>query len=384
MTTKCPPVVLASLMLLGCGGTATNNRTPPPDNTPPACFQREPGRIYLNRDAIYVANAGTSSIWAFQAVSDAQPAGAVCGSPFHVDAPPTALGGGGIGSVGLVVASEPQKSISVFSVDFLTSVLTGPLFTITTPFTPKAVAAIESFFYVANFEASISAYHVAPGGKSATEVPGSPFPAGAGSVAIAAANPGLLYVANSLSNDVSGYLLDANGVATSLPGSPYPAGNAPASVEVEPPFFPNPLGGPTLVFVANAGSNDVSVYSIANDGGLLPVPGSPFAAGSEPSSTGVGSELPLQFCYVANFQSNNISGYRIDATTGSLTPLVGFPLVAGAKPVSMAEAHRWLYVANAGSETLSVFRIDVTSGGLTPASGSPFPVGKSPSAVLYF
>jgi len=295
-------------------------------------------------------------------------------------------GRGGIGSVGLVVASEPQKSISVFSVDFLTSVLTGPLFTITTPFTPKAVAAIESFFYVANFEASISAYHVAPGGKSATEVPGSPFPAGAGSVAIAAANPGLLYVANSLSNDVSGYLLDANGVATSLPGSPYPAGNAPASVEVEPPFFPNPLGGPTLVFVANAGSNDVSVYSIANDGGLAAVPGSPFVTGGGPSSSGTGNALPLKFVYVANSKSNNISGYSIDPSTGALTPLAGSPFAAGAGPSSLAVASGrvFRYTANTGSNNLSVFSIDSKTGALTPASGSPFPVGKSPSAVLYF
>ena len=46
--------------------------------------------------------------------------------------------------------------------------------------------------------------------------------------------------------------------------------------------------------------------------------GSPFAAGSE--ATSVTIEPTGRFAYVANFGANNISAYRIDTTSGALTP----------------------------------------------------------------
>jgi hypothetical protein len=40
-----------------------------------------------------------------------------------------------------------------------------------------------------------------------------------------------------------------------------------------------------FVYVANGGgSNDVSAYRVDENGALIPVPGSPFAAGAQPSS----------------------------------------------------------------------------------------------------
>ena len=367
MKTRIALLLLFGLVTTGCG----NN----PDEIP---------RQLFNSNAIYVANEGSSSISAFQLVGPSG-AGPVDGSPFRVNAPPTALGGNEPSDLSLLVASESGKTISMFSVDLKTSVLRGPLFTVTTPFTPKGVAAWRDFFYVANAEGNVSAFR-APRGGAPTEVPGSPFPAGAGPVSLAAAEPGLLYVANSLSDDVSGFVLDASGVPTPLPGSPFPAGDAPAWVDVQPPFFPNALGGPTLVFVANARSNSISVYSIATNGSLVPAPGSPFAAGAAPSSIGIGNALPLKFVYVANSQSNTISGYKIDPATGALTPLAGSPFPAGLNPVSVAVAinRAFLYVANAGSNNLSVFQIDNNTGALTPVSGSPFKVGTRPRAVLFF
>jgi 6-phosphogluconolactonase (cycloisomerase 2 family) len=272
-------------------------------------------------------------------------------------------------------------------VDYLTSELTGPLFTIRTPLTPVAVAGLGSFFYVANAEGSVSAYQISSSGAVATELARSPFPAGAGPVAIAsAAGPGLLYVANSQSNDISGYSPDpSTGVPTPLPGSPYPAGDGPASVAVDPYAGPNPFGV-RVVIVPNKLSNNVSVFSVAGDGSLVPVPGSPFPAGGAPTSAATGDGVPLGLVYVSNSGSNDISGYTIDNGTGALTPLAGPPFSAGNLPASVAMTSngRFLYVANAGSSSLSVFASDPQTGALAPVSGSPFPVGQSPRAVLYF
>ncbi len=42
-----------------------------------------------------------------------------------------------------------------------------------------------------------------------------------------------------------------------------------------------------------------------------------------------------QFVYTANFGSNDVSAYAIDAGTGALTPLAGSPFAAGSLPVSV-------------------------------------------------
>jgi 6-phosphogluconolactonase len=81
-----------------------------------------------------------------------------------------------------------------------------------------------------------------------------------------------------------------------------------------------------FVYVANQGSNNVSAYHIRENGALMPVDGSPFPAGGEPTSVAVG-----RFVYVANQSSSNISAYHID-DCGFLTPVAGSPFPAGSFP----------------------------------------------------
>lgn len=385
MRTRLCFLILSALAMLGCGG-GTRETSPP-------CFTPQPGVGYLSTDGIFVANTGSSSVSAFQLVNPTTgpAAGGVCGSPFHTDAPPTALGGGNWPPSGealdLIVASGPQKTILLFRVDFITDRLTGPVATFASRLTPTAIAVWgNSFFYIANAEGSVSAYQLLSA-SAVTEIPGSPFPAGAGPVAVATAEPGLLYVANSQSNNVTGYALNPNtGVPAPLPGSPFAAGADPSSIEVAPPVYPDPNGGQTLVIVTNAGSNDVSVYSVRGDGGLTPVPGSPFAAGAAPVSSATGNLYPLKYLYVADSQSNGISAYSIDGATGELAPLAGFPFALSFSPSSLAvsSGRAFLYVVGTSSNSLWVFQVAGSSGALTPVPGSPFPVGQGPHTLLYF
>lgn len=168
----------------------------------------------LNTNTVYVANTGSKSVSAFEETATPEANDTlipVAGSPFRLSGPPTALAGDGISGFGLVVASRSARTISEFRVDFRTGVLAGPLYTFTTRYTPMGVAGWSKFLFVANLEGSVSAYQVT-NGSTVTEVAGSPFPAGSGPVALAAAlttGPGALYVANSLSNNVSGFLIDA-------------------------------------------------------------------------------------------------------------------------------------------------------------------------------
>ena len=88
-----------------------------------------------------------------------------------------------------------------------------------------------------------------------------------------------------------------------------------------------------LVYVANAGSNNVSAFRIAESGALTPVAGSPFPAGRDPRSLAV--DLFRRFVCVANAGSNNVSVYRIGAN-GGLTLVAGSPFPAGSDPRSLA------------------------------------------------
>lgn len=379
-------LVLSVLVTAGCGGPA------PSGPSPAGCFVQQPGVAYIDRPAVYVANAGSSSISAFLPLGSPHRLDLVCGSPFRVSDPPTALAGGEVigEQADLVVLSAPGKTISFFRVDVAAGGLTGPLLTLHTPYTPVAAMTMGGSLYVADGQSGVWGYQLAgsPGAPTAAEVPGSPFSAGAGPAAIAAiGGPSWLYVANSQSNDVSGYSTDpATGALIPLPGTPFPAGTQPSSIAAWPPQYPSPTGGATVVVVTNAGSNDVSVFQITSGGSLTPVPGSPFAAGSGPSSTRFGNGLPLSHLYVANSKSNDISGYNIDDATGVLTPAAGSPFPAGASPSSLAMGFGWgVFVANQSSNNLSFFYVsDQQTGALVPVGGSPFAVGESPQAVLFF
>jgi 6-phosphogluconolactonase len=68
-----------------------------------------------------------------------------------------------------------------------------------------------------------------------------------------------------------------------------------------------------FVYVANAGSGNVSAYSIGANGALTPISGSPFAAGgesvAEPFSLAV--DPTGKFAYVANGVGANVVAYSI-------------------------------------------------------------------------
>ena len=82
-----------------------------------------------------------------------------------------------------------------------------------------------------------------------------------------------------------------------------------------------------FVLVANSQSSDVSVLSLSSSGTLTPVTGSPFPAGSGPTSVAFSASGKLVF--VGNVGSNNMSVYQFDSSTGALTQIQGSPFPIG-------------------------------------------------------
>jgi DNA-binding beta-propeller fold protein YncE len=79
--------------------------------------------------------------------------------------------------------------------------------------------------------------------------------------------------------------------------------------------------------VAGSQSSSVSVFSISSSGSLTPVAGSPFPAGSGPTSVAFGASGKLVF--VGNVGSNNMSIYQFDSNTGALAQIQGSPFPIG-------------------------------------------------------
>src|SRR5947209_10038001 len=142
-----------------------------------------------------------------------------------------------------------------------------------------------------------------------------------------------------------------------------------------------------FVYVANRLSNNVSGYAIdAATGSLVPIPGSPFAAGLHPVD--IAADRSGRFLNVANMGDpptsvfGNLSAYQIDPVIGALTAVGGSPFATSLFPegVTVHPTGRFVYVANAGD--VPAFSVNPASGFLTPIPGSPFlTTGSGPDNV---
>jgi 6-phosphogluconolactonase (cycloisomerase 2 family) len=84
---------------------------------------------------------------------------------------------------------------------------------------------------------------------------------------------------------------------------------------------------------------------------------------------------------------NSVSGFSIDADTGTLTNIPGTPFSAATSPLSLAvePGAQFAYVGLALSPRVRAFAIDQQTGALTEITGSPFPAdaGIQAMAVTY-
>jgi 6-phosphogluconolactonase (cycloisomerase 2 family) len=110
-----------------------------------------------------------------------------------------------------------------------------------------------------------------------------------------------------------------------------------------------------LLFVANAGSNNISTFRV--DGASLSLVGTTSSGGTLPVSLAIAHHT----LYVLNAGSNSVTGFDI-GEDGSLTADAGAssPLSAGAAGGAAVRASRdgqWLVVTEKGSRTIDVFKV---------------------------
>jgi 6-phosphogluconolactonase (cycloisomerase 2 family) len=133
-----------------------------------------------------------------------------------------------------------------------------------------------------------------------------------------------------------------------------------------------------FLYVGNGGSSNISAFKIDSTTGSLGTPLGPFPTGGGVGSGGAGIALAVtlngKFLYAANFNSSNISAFRI-ASNGTLIPIASSPFAAAGSPISIKVTPDGKFVAvglpfvgTGGS--VQMFRISST-----PTPGALTPVG---------
>jgi 6-phosphogluconolactonase len=167
---------------------------------------------------------------------------------------------------------------------------------------------------------------------------------------------------------------------------------APASASASALIQVSPVAGHVYVNDNTAGTNTIGAFDRHADGTLTPEAGSPFAAGGAGTGAGLASQGALQispdgrFLIAADAGSNQISVLRIK-DNGSLGLVRGGVVSSGGVlPVSVAIHDDLVYVANSGNggSNYTGFRLNL-NGRLEPIAGSAvaLPDGSQPGDVLF-
>jgi len=250
-------------------------------------------------------------------------------------------------------------------------------------------AATARFAYIANIEGNgtgtgtfgagtISVYNVdVTQSTPVTQVTGSPFPANNPQQVLLHPSGHLMYYINSSSKIITNTIdpSSTSGNFTLVSGrTPYTAGAGNGAVNVG---VIDPLG--RFIYVIDDGGNPLSPtptiygYSIAqtntpSTNGVLTLIGTgPYTDGNLSSPTWVMTDGAGKYLYVVNSGNSTITEYKIDQSTGALSPL-GAPFIAtgngtNSPQYGTTDVNGHLFVANFGSvNSVSAYSIDTSTG----------------------
>jgi 6-phosphogluconolactonase len=286
----------------------------------------------------------------------------------------------------LYLASLNDGSVGGFAIDQNTGALTAlpgaPYMAGAGAGAIPAFSPNGKFLYVMNQTAnSVSAYAVNTDG-SLSNVTGSPFATGVTTPTWISFTPNgsFAYVSGSVSNNIAAFTADPNsGALTPIASGIYATNDSyPADITID-------SAGKHL-YVPNKHGATISAFTINGDGTLTSVGSA--AAGNGTTFLQIDVNGKYAFGSAGQATTNGLYGYAIDATTGALTALAGSPYATGSQPlfVTIDPSGTYAYTANYGSANVSGFKIDPTTGVPAPlgnfAAGlAPFVVSISPEAT---
>jgi 6-phosphogluconolactonase (cycloisomerase 2 family) len=191
-------------------------------------------------------------------------------------------------------------------------------------------------------------------------------------------NPGGTTSSTANPGWVFGYAVGSSGALTAASGSPWKAGVKPVALAADPTN--------RFVYVTDFASNQLIGYTIQSGSELSFLLNGPFSAGSEPTALTI--DPRGKYIYVTNGLSNTVTAFSISLPTGTPTATINTTgsqtSSTDTEPVSVtvdAALGRFVYTANYLGNSVSGFRLDADTGALTPTQATPYPTGSKPSVV---
>jgi sugar lactone lactonase YvrE len=257
----------------------------------------------------------------------------------------------------------------------LTPVMNSPFQT--SPFaTAMAATTKTAFLYVADWMNKDIIIYKADSSSGALSqlstlpVPGFGYP---GSMLISP-NSSTLYIADGNGMQIWAFSIASDGGLTTVSGSPYKINDAPSFLTMD--------AGGHLLFASGV-NNQVWAFTVGSNGGLTAVAGSPTTVRAPFSSpgkgpTGVTAALDPQarFLFVLDGTAPNMYVYSVSAT-GMLTQISGSPFAIGVTGTALAvsPSGKFVYAAGYGQAQIAAMAVNQSSGALTLVPGSPFDNG---------
>jgi len=191
-------------------------------------------------------------------------------------------------------------------------------------------------------------------------------------------NPGGITTSTANPGWVFGYAVASGGSLTPSADSPYKAGVKPSALVSDPTN--------RFLYVTDFASNELIGYTIQNGTTLDFLINGPFKTGNEPNAICID---PRGFyLYITNGLDSSVSAYVISLATGTPSAAVN---VTGSQanttdttPVAVIvdpALGRYVYTANNLGNSVSGFRLNPTTGALTPTQTTPYPTGAQPAAL---
>jgi 6-phosphogluconolactonase len=347
------------------------------------------GHVYVNNNM-----AGTNSISAFDRHADGSLT-PMTGSPFDTGGAGT---GANLGSQGaLQLSGDGRYLLAVDAGSDEVSVLrvhpNGSLKLVDTVASggsqPLSIAVHDDLVYVANAGVGGRSYmgftlngggHLRPLHGSRVALTGAAAP-----VDILFNSTGTLLVAtkfgpNDVPSQIDSFAVTAKGLLVAAPDSPFtaeglgPFGSAFRSTNPSQLFVSNAHDGP--------GAGSVSAFSVASDGTLTSIGGSPFATG-QTATCWVVISPDQEHLFAVNTAVPSITSFEINATGTLSSPMsFGFNMPAGLRPfdAGIDPSGEFLYVV--GANRVAGFAVD--GGSLTELDDSPFalPAGAAAFGIV--
>lgn len=211
--------------------------------------------------------------------------------------------------------------------------------------------------------AQIVEYREDPNSGILTQLSTSPVTAGTGVQALAVHPTGkYVYAANAGENDVSLFTVELGGQLVET-GSRTPTGTSPTLLVVD--------SAGQYLYVGNSGSQNISVFSISSSGTLTQV-GNPYQVGISPLNMQLSPSGSFLYVTGASPQAGTPGYIEVLSANAGILSLNGAITQAGASPYGLVISPNgnYLYTANFGDNTISEFTIG-SNGLLTPIAGSP-------------